>query len=195
MAVGEIYRLAVRNSGVNVSGEVVNVFHFRQVDPSPTGNGASNIVNQFNTNLIPEYTACFSSSVQTLGYSARNLTTVTEGFDFTRGTPAPGLILGDMSPPQIATLIQWKTGLVGRSYRGRTYMPPPGEAAINSAGALDATIIANLGVFATQLMTIPATAQYAGFQLVIWSEKLLLATLVASFSIEGGVRTQRKRAF
>lgn len=193
MAINDIYRLAVECGAVNASGLVVNVFHYRQTTVNPVSSGAAELVNAFNTSLSALYVACFSSSAQLESYKARNLTVPTEGFDLTRGTPLAGTVTGDMIAPQNAELISWRTGLIGRSYRGRTYLPPTGESAVGSAGALGAGQLAAMAAFATAAMSIAATANWAGFQLLVYSPTLGTGTPVTSYAVRGGIVIQRKR--
>lgn len=195
MASGELYRIAVEGSCVNGSGNVVNVFHYTQTTPSPTGaNGAADLASTWQVQLMDLYVACLSTSYQLESYHVRNIDNPTEGADVIKLVPEPGDVVGDMMPPQTSCLISWRTGLIGRSYRGRTYLPPTGESAVGSAGALTAGQLAAIGAFAEAALVLESTVTFAGFQLVIYSPTVPARTPVSSYSVRGGIAIQRKRA-
>lgn len=194
MAINQLYRLAVECGAVNASGKVVNVFHYVQTSADVSANGATSLVLTWNAQMTASYVATFSSSVQYEGLRARNIDNPTEGLDFTRAVPAPGTVTGDMVPPQIASLITWQTGLIGRSFRGRTYLPPTGESAIGNAGALTAGQLAAMATFAEAAKILEATVDHPSYQLVVYSPLLDTRTPVNAHRIRGGAATQRKRA-
>lgn len=51
--------------------------------------------------------------------------------------PIVGTAAGASTSPQDALLVSLRTGLVGRSYRGRAYLPPPSIAATSGPGHVD----------------------------------------------------------
>jgi hypothetical protein len=64
------------------------------------------------------------------------------GLDFPRGGAGPKT--QSCCSPQISVLIRKRTGLLGRQYRGRMYMPAPPEVDVESDGSYDSAALADM---------------------------------------------------
>lgn len=114
---------------------------------------------------------------------------VSPGAQFQKVFTSPGAGTGEMLAPQLAAVITWRTGLTGRSYRGRTFLAGFNE--IDAAGqSLSATLITALNNYATALRTGLNTA---GYPLVVGSRLLEISTPVTSHTVRPYWRTQRRR--
>jgi hypothetical protein len=93
-------------------------------------------------------------------------------------------------PGQNAIVVSWKTGLGGRSFRGRTYLGPISQAVITSAGVVSAGSRTTIQNAATALI---AALDTVGMPLAVYSRKLGEATPVTSAAVGTTVDTQRRR--
>jgi hypothetical protein len=66
-----------------------------------------------------------------------------------------GTTTGDMLPPQVAGLIKVTTGVAGRRFRGRMYIPFPSESDSVVEGAPNAGYLAKVQPIITELATSP----------------------------------------
>jgi len=71
----------------------------------------------------------------------------TDPFNSTVGAGV-GTVTGDTLPSQTSGVISLRTGLAGRSFRGRKYIPFPGEASNDATGFPTAAYKANLATLA-----------------------------------------------
>jgi hypothetical protein len=71
----------------------------------------------------------------------------------TLGFPQTGTVTGDLLPPDKSGIISWKTGKAGRKYRGRSYIPFPGEASNNVNGLPETAYVTSLTALLGALMT------------------------------------------
>lgn len=114
---------------------MVNVFHFRQTPPAPWS--AANLVSlatgvrqAVNTHIMPQ----LSSAAAVTVVSARDLDSEGGAQGVAPvSTPFAGSKVGDCLPNNVALCITLRTARVGRSYRGRFYLP--GIAESDSVGS------------------------------------------------------------
>lgn len=102
---------------------------------------------------------------------------------------APGSATG-RAPADVAIAITWRTGLRGRSYRGRTYLGPLGSSTIDSGGRLNAAQRDRIVGAAPKLIGDPATRDW---QICVLSRVQSVATPVTSADIDHEFDTQRRR--
>lgn len=94
------------------------------------------------------------------------------------------------APAQVAAVVSWQTQFIGKSYRGRNYIGPLAQAALNADGlSLHSSA---LTTFATALSNLTATTT-SGCRLAVWSRKLLSGEVVTNGSVQAGLKTQRGR--
>jgi len=162
MALDNILRLSVVGQW-NAAAEIVNVFHYRptlnNLTPSP-----QNLAELWESNLMATYLGLISSAnaVQKVVV----IPAVGNGAGYEIPINLNGTAAGDSVAAQVAPIISWKTAKRGKSYRGRTYLPPCSEAAIN--GNLFATFIDAATAFAEQAMVLESLT-IPFYQLVIAS--------------------------
>lgn len=89
------------------------------------------IKTAFNTNQ-----AAFTNvAVSLANVGIRDIRTANSAEFLDAGAATPGTQAGDMLPPQTALCITLRTAFAGRSFRGRVYLPGPGEAGNGATGA------------------------------------------------------------
>lgn len=122
----------------------------------------------------------------------------------TGGVPArfvtQGAVAGNRSgateiTPQVAMLMIKGTGLSGRRYRGRNYLPAPQSSDVNELGVLSATVLALANtacVATTSALNTPAVVNTEG-QVLLHSEEPSTPTLVTTYSPSSVCATQRRR--
>jgi hypothetical protein len=93
-------------------------------------------------------------------------------------------------PPQLAIVVSWKTALVGRSYRGRTYLGPLPTGIVSATGTIAPAVQAGVQADATNLRTNLATAS---FPLSVWSRVHNNFQHVTGNHVGPYVDTQRRR--
>jgi hypothetical protein len=147
------------------------------VDHLSTNNGAGIGWNQFATT---------AASIQQIRYTPLDGSSATTVL----GHVIPGTTVGDSLPGGVALVVTLRTGLRGRSFRGRVYQAPFNEG-VNTAGGVPgaASVTAVLVQWQQHLTALLAT----GVSLVVASYKLAVATDVASISVDGVWDSQRRR--
>lgn len=91
--------------------------------------------------------------------------------------------------PQAAVLASHRTGVRGRSFRGRTYLPWPAESVCQSGSLVSGTLSTQQSAWDAFL----AAMETASHELVVASYKLSNQAIVATTTIENLLATQRRR--
>lgn len=188
MAVNQIYRLAVQST-VNFADDIVNVFHYRQV-LSMIGNPAEELANQWVTDVLPSYRNVIPAAIAIQTVQVRPIPPATEFFDLTLPTTL-GTLAGETLPLTSAPIITWKSDFIGRSKRGRSYMPPITESH-QDTGVLGAGIKTLLNTFAVAAKLLPPGGSEQ-WQLVIYSRTLDSAVDVTAHIVRDFLATMRSR--
>jgi hypothetical protein len=130
MAVGDLAEVAVIYDDAARGDVLVTTFGFKALTSGATRAG---LASAFKTALVKNTSGGLLSATSTLISSGRLTvrdilpgTGVEEELAY---TAVAGTLASDMLPPQVAPLVSWRTSLAGRSFRGRTYMPPATEDA------------------------------------------------------------------
>lgn len=105
-------------------------------------------------------------------------------------TAITGSLSGTALPPNCAYLLKKVTGLSGRPYQGRMYIPGVPEASVNEGGFLESADLASLQINATQFLGALATA---GYPMVLLHTAVLPPTPVTSLIVDTRIGTQRRR--
>lgn len=188
MAVGQVYRLAVRSTFNNVD-DIINVHHYRQ-ELVVIGNPAEDLANQWASDLALLYRGLFGGGVSLTDVSVRPVPPATEFFDLNLGSQA-GLLAGQTLPLPNAPIITWRTALIGRRNRGRTFFPPPTENE-QDGGSISATLISALQDYADgaiQLLELGVPQ----WQMVVHSEVGGTDNPVTSYVVRTLMGSQRRR--
>lgn len=203
MALNTVFKL--RTQGHLFNQAVEFGVHIQQVLAS---GGADDLAGSWEANVMPLVIAATSASVNWDRLMISDVspgTTLTGVYGLTQ--PNPGAIAGDCLPGQNAALIQVRSNVKGRRYRGRFYLPGVAEAGTTNAllSGPQSVALTNL---AAQLIAFygPAGTQ-TSYKLCIFSPPTppfkaptpppvhtdTLVTLATTCIADGTVRTQRRR--
>lgn len=90
------------------------------------------LLDNVNTLLQTELLPFMTNAIQLIELVARLLDTASSiGSALAISPPASGSVAGESMPNNVTYTISFKTGLTGRSFRGRNYMPGLGIDAVN----------------------------------------------------------------
>lgn len=109
---------------------------------------------------------------------------------YTTGLPKAGTASAEPLPAQNAALFSFRTGKIGRSYRGRVYVPGFTEAHTDTDGKISD---ANADLLAVEMTGLLASFEPDGFTPVVYSSKLGVANDITSVLVDQWYRTQRRR--
>jgi hypothetical protein len=109
---------------------------------------------------------------------------------FTTGLPIAGTNATDPYAPSIAVLATLRTANIGRSYRGRMYLPGVAEDKVGSNATLSAADAEDIAEGITGLF---AALDADDVAVCIWSRTLDISTDVSNIYIDRVLRTQRRR--
>jgi hypothetical protein len=109
---------------------------------------------------------------------------------YTTGLPIVGADAGDPTPPQTAALVSLRTANIGKSYRGRVFLPPIAVGDLTATLEMASAFAVGLG---NQFETFLNTLAVDAFIPAVYSKKLDIATEVKSIKVDRRLRTQRRR--
>jgi hypothetical protein len=113
--------------------------------------------------------------------------------DYTTGLPEGGTrTSGDAAeePANVSLTMSWRTGLAGRKYRGRNYIPGIGTTDVTTLDTINSTAATRIASIAAQLL---AGILTAGFQFVVFHVADNTVTEITDFVIEAILDSQRRR--
>ncbi len=182
--IADVYRVALNWSNDTPGQSAENVMHFHAVGSSAAAVGAVLDANVVNDMWKP---VCSTSGVDSLSITPLDGSSATVLFT-TESSNWTGETEGDWSPAS-APVVAFSTGLRGRSYRGRLFLPFCAEGAI-SDGALTGALAADVQdawiAFAGDL-SVTAVSH------VVASYKHASATAVTAYTVASAIGTQRRR--
>jgi hypothetical protein len=168
MAIGDIFKLSVVGEA-GQGQELVCNFHYQQEDALILDTPGEDLVQAWREEVEDLWLATFSSAALLDHYEVRGVTDPTYGFDFSIGEPRPvGGIGGEALPAMTSAIVTWRTALIGRSNRGRTYMWQIGESS-QSGGRVTNAYIALMDAWASAAQEIDTTLTHAGWNLGVLS--------------------------
>jgi len=188
MAVGDVFKMALELTFTG-NDQIVNTFHYRQELPV-IGNAAEDLGNQWLTDVFPTYQLFLSNRIVLALITIRPVPPALETADITVGVS--GLHgAGDIVPLSDSPIVSWRTGLVGRSRRGRVYLPPPQES-VQDAGNLSLpyiTLIDNWASINLQLLELGIPQ----WQQVVYSPTINISTPITAWIVNNNMGDQRRR--
>lgn len=192
MAIGDIYRVAIE--GKMYSNDVVNVIHYQTaVSVGTVASEVEALGVAMENDFLPDYLDLIVPAYNVERIAVRGVTNPTLGVDvFPVG--AVGLRPGDPEASQVAGLLNLRTGLIGRRYYGKMYLPGiPDADVINGVISPDYSSDAT-GHLAEWLNISAVTAGGSfGFHLVVYSRTYLSVAEVTTGFVSASPGTQRRR--
>lgn len=192
MAVNSIYRLSIESFGGTGNSDVVNVFHYKALDATIFDTQVEDLIQAWQAEVQSLYLALMCSNFALARLVVRGVTNPTEGADFSYSPVEAGTREATNLPNQNAALVLWKTGLIGRRFNGKSYLPPAGEGD-NNQGVLVAGYQTSINNFAAAAIEMGDGITTARYGLVVHSVVGSADTIVTSHSIMTEFRTQRRR--
>jgi len=191
MSVGDIYRVALLQR-VSTSA-VVNVFHYRTtVSVGLVEEEVQAVGEAVAEDCLTAWEAANHSGVVWDTVSVRGVTNPTLGADIT--VNGQGNQAGTLLPFQTSTECLWRTGLFGRSFRGKSFWAPSTEE--NQQNGVIAQAQLDLyDALADSLKSVDFLS-FSGlfrFELGVYSRTLTLFTPVTTHFNVPTLRTQRRR--
>lgn len=192
MAVGDTYQAAIYWDNISNGTRVVNVFHYRQDTPIVQPTGSRDLYAAIRQDVLPVIAPAIHNGFQQTTGNMFNVDNPSEGEERT-GTAIVGGGIAQCMPQDDSAVITWLTGFRGRSFRGRTSLPPFDEAGHTGNGVIDAGTLGLMVDFGNAAMLIAATGAHAQWTLVVRSRLLGVSTPVTSFTAEGVFGSQERR--
>lgn len=190
MSVGDIWKFIVVGT---VSGQrQENVLYYRTtVERSTSSDDLPALVLIASETLAPLYAPVTPDNYTLEEIQIRGVTLPTQGQDVV--IDQTGDKLGELLPLTNTAVLSLKTAKIGRSYRGRIYMPVVTESD-QQGGNWESAYLNQLGTFGAGIITIqPVSPGTYTAELVVYSRKLLVATTVTAIAPNPVVATQRRR--
>lgn len=179
------------------SQSAINVLHFRVSAVVTGGITTLEAATALDPTWDDEYKNCIPDDVTYRGTGVRKITAIPLPLeDVFVGNEAPGNLNDIPLPGQVATVIAWKTALVGRSFRGRTYIPWAGQGANDPPGVPSAAhraLVAALGVAILGPHVIVGATGTVTLKLCVRSIPLTVNTDVTQGLVRTVWGTQRRR--
>lgn len=168
MGIGDIYRLEVEYKILDTTFLGMTVHHYRQEGAIVEASSPLDLATAFLDDGIDNILANVGSGFTCSLLRVRGVTVPTEGTDlsFTAHTSPNS---GEVYDLAAALHMEWRTGLVGRSYRGRSFFPPALEASVTSGGGLSAGYRGGAQVLFSNIINLPASAGHGEWQMGILS--------------------------
>lgn len=168
MPVGDLFYLNAtwETTGLDTAQ---NRWAFRQAEGLVFDEPGEDLCQAFIDQALGPYLLLVSSVFTLAQLSVRGITNPLYGFDL--ATPGnPGQVSGQCLPFTNAAIISWRTSLIGRQHRGRTYLPPTGES-VSDSGILSPTYMGLMDDFAEAMigMADGPSVTYADWELGIYS--------------------------
>lgn len=192
MAIGDTYRLSVRAVHGTTGEEYINVHHFRQENALVLDEAGEDLVGAWDDQVKPLLLPLMSNAILIADCEVRQIGDPSYIYEQAIAD-AIGSSSTDMLPPFVSPLVSWRTGLAGRSRRGRTYMFPTVEAH-QVGGLLAPTYTGPWSDWADQMLQIGGGLEFAVWKLVIRSDVLNQSIPVTSYLLRLALARQSRRA-
>lgn len=184
-------KLVVVSKFQGTDNEIVNSFHYTDV-AGTAANVPQALVDAWIAEVSAGYYSLIHSTIQGVRMTVYDTDTGVTLLESTANSALVGGGGGEALPNIISAVIKWQTGTPGRSGKGRTFMPPAGEA--NSNGNIvQEPYRGFVNDVATSMISISDPATLHSFQLVIYSKKNLSQAWVVSASVRDTWGRQSKR--
>lgn len=195
MPAGDIYQVRIECGFGTQASE--NIRHWRVsavVTPEAT---PLQIATIMNLTFAPHYKALLSSSATYRGVGVRRIFPLPLTVETVVSSQAgPGLVTGDPLPKQTSGVITLRTGFAGRKFRGRVYVPFPGESDNTGSGFPGGGYLNALIALAPDFQTEFTVVNGAGSSVlvpIIWHRRTMTFDAITSTVHRLIWGTQRRR--
>lgn len=196
MATGDVYYVKFKFADTDEGKVYTPGFHVRQDGVSFDANAIATEMRAWWNNANPvAMKTYYAANIELQAILIRRVSPL-EPLEqiITTSLPVAGTSSGDGGDPGACLLISFRTPNIGKSYRGRMYLPSPSESYVESAGVItDATAQDIADQTKAHFDALGAIGQLTPD--VVWSPKLSLATNVTRRLVSKQLRSQRRRTF
>lgn len=196
MAVDDI--LEIRTYSRHMEQIGINVLHYLVVSEVTGGATQDEIAIAEGTRYATVYRAAMSNTATYYGLTVQKIYPAPIPVaSLSRGGTGVGSAGVNILPMQVSGLLTWRTALAGRHGHGRSYIPFPSTAAVDSNGLLQPGYLVELIALANVYVGGDTVVGGTGNSIItpiIWNRKLKVPTKVTGFQANGsGMATQRRR--
>lgn len=200
MAIGDLAVLKFRVS----SGSGIYQMGFGLKALTASATWRTSVANEWNQFVAPTFFQGLAHNVSWFETRVVDVLPGTGADGVGTFDPVPdfGQVLGSQIPPQCAGVIRWKTALMGRSYRGRTFVPGMPVARTDSFSEVWSTpgfssLLAMKNKVLQVYDRVVGTSSLAFFVIISRQHDLMptapIGTQVTSGYVESSIRTRRDR--
>jgi len=175
----------------------VNVFHYQVTDQTGTLRTDADFAARLDFLLGPLYIALLAESTTYRGVGVQRINPIPPSVEvYSAIQTGPGEAIGDILPRQTSGLLSKRTGLAGRKYRGRAYIPFPAEGDNEADGTPAGGYLTRLLALSDALEvpvvvgTAPNTATVTP---VLWHRLTSTFDVITTISTNDKWATQRRR--
>lgn len=194
MAVNDVYEVAL--VGSQTGSEIVATLNYRTtISVGPKTEEMLALAEELLLTWVPSIAALQSSTVTYNTIRVRDVHNPLLGVD--RPVSGAGTKAGQPLPKQIAALITWKTGLIGRRNTGRQYLGGMTEDdwdGANWVAGLLTAITAYAGEMNfLEIVDFPVAGDAFSWQQVVHSDTYDVTNDIITFGVSAAPATQRRR--
>jgi hypothetical protein len=172
MGLNSVYKLTLIGRTPS-QGQLINNLYYQAEGVTILDKQTDDLIEAFlltgSGNVLAKYLACFANTVGFDRLEAREVTDPALEFGEANVTLTGTGGSGDVLPPQCSAVVSWRTGNIGRSFRGRSYIWPTLESNQNG-GQWAGGYVTTLEAFAAAAQEIGDGISTAFYQLGVWSK-------------------------
>lgn len=179
--------------GTQAGFQVVNTFNWRYSGAGPlTPADLLAIANACFASFGAQFKAALSSTYNLDVIEARDMAAVGAGVaQVFPAQPQPGAVSGNPEAANVAACISLRTGLSGRSHRGRVFLGPLGQSMLAGSFFTNGFLLI-LQTFADRLLVGQVTGGRT-YTPAVASRRLAALTDIVSYVIDNKADSQRRR--
>lgn len=192
MAIGDVYKLSIVGR-FGFGGQWVNTHYYKQIDAVLIGSDEQALVDDWLAQVETQFLGILNTGEILDQLEVRQVLGGINALDHPVGDVGTGGS-GEKLPPMDCALISWRTGLIGRANRGRTYFPSPFES-FQAGGALTVGAVGQYQDLADVMITLndATTGLLPRWQKVIWHTSVADSPEVVTGLVRNLIATQRRR--
>lgn len=195
LALGDIIRVRAASYTANQQG--INVVHFRVSSVNGSSQTDLQVATALDTAMEGRYKAALSAQARYRGISVQKIRPLPVTFpQIVTANDGVGLVAGDLMSTQTSGIISSQTNLAGPGFRGRAYIPFPGEASNDVDGTPTAayvSLIDDLGEMLYEAHPVGAGPNDIVITPVLFHRATATFTDITGFVARDKWATQRRR--
>jgi len=193
MALNDVYKFAIAHN-FNGLSRMVTTHHY-EVTGGPGNGSAQDIVATWQALVMPEWRGTFTSRMDLAELECKAVRPIGQELEIV-SIALGGLLpdsAGDIASFILAPVVSLRTGLSGKSRRGRNYLMPPTENYM-SDGKINGTLIAAINLYYNAARTLVGAADGTEYTMTIFSRlPSALSTIVTNHITRDVMGKQSRR--